>query len=197
MDVAGMAQDVFEFVGGENVVALGGRLESGPAQEHVGRAVEHVDKGEEGVVKSDERCGDPKRDGTGALDGKRLRGEFAEDDVQECDGGKGDAEGDGVAQTLAVHPPVLQQGFQPMGQEGFAQPAEAEAGQGDAELGGGEAGVEVVDRAQGHGHAPVAGFKKRLELAGADFDDGKLRRDEEAVGRDKQQDDKKLPPQIK
>jgi hypothetical protein len=63
-------------------------------------------------------------------------------------------------ETIAgsVTPQLCQQRREAVGQEGFAHPAEAEAGQGDAELGGGEGGIEVLGGLEGELHAPAAGL---------------------------------------
>ncbi len=50
-----------------------------------------------------------------------------------------------------------------MGEERLAQPPEAEAGKRDAELGGGEAGIEIIDRLERHRHPPVALAEHRFE----------------------------------
>ena len=70
VDVPGMAEDVLELVGGESMFALGRRLQSCPAQEHVRRAVQNVDEREEDVVKDQERRCDPEGNSARALDGQ-------------------------------------------------------------------------------------------------------------------------------
>ena len=79
-----------------------------------------------------------------------------------------------------------------MGDEGLTDPAEAEAGKRDAELGGGERGVEAVEGHEGELHAPAAGFGEGAELAGADLHEGEFGGDEKAVGGDEGEDNEGL-----
>ena len=74
----------------------------------------------------------------------------------------------------------------------LADPAEGKAGHGDAELGGGEIGVEVLGDVPGEDGAAVALFDEGIELAGADLDDGELRDDEEAVDGHDEEDAEQL-----
>ena len=143
MGVAGVAENILEFFGAEGVVAFAGGPQAGPAKETVGGAIQQPDEREQEIVEAEERGGDPEGDALGALDGEGFGGEFAEDDVEKGDDGKGDREGDrrdggGIAET-----PAGEEGFDAMGDIGLADPAEAEAGERDAELRGGEGGVEV------------------------------------------------------
>ena len=79
-----------------------------------------------------------------------------------------------------------------VGDEGFTDPAEAEAGKRDAELGGGERGGEAVEGHEGELHAPAAGIGEGAELAGADLDEGEFGGDEEPVGKDEGEEDEGL-----
>ena len=52
-----MAEDIFEFVRGESVLALRRRLQSSPAQEHVRGSVQDIDEKEKDVIEDEEwRC---------------------------------------------------------------------------------------------------------------------------------------------
>ncbi len=69
-----------------------------------------------------------------------------------------------------------------------AQPAESEAGGGDAQLGGGQVGCQVLDDVVRYLRAPVA-FGRQLSYAGlAHLDDGELGDDEERVHHDENDD---------
>ena len=75
-----------------------------------------------------------------------------------------------------------------MGDVGFADPAQTEAGEGDAELGGREGGVEVLGGLKGEFYAPAAGLLERAELADADLHEGEFGGDKKAVGSDEGED---------
>ena len=55
-------------------------------------AVQDPNEREQQIVKAEERGGDPEGDALGALDGEGFGGEFAENDVEKGDDGKGDRE---------------------------------------------------------------------------------------------------------
>ena len=95
-----------------------------------------------------------------------------------------------------VTPSYANTGCKPVSQKRLSQPAEAKAGESNSKLSGRKAGIQVVDRAQRHGHPPIPRFQQWLELAGPDLHDGELRRHKESVRADKQQDDQKLPSRV-
>ena len=70
--------------------------------------------------------------------------------------------------------------------EGFAEAAEGDTGEGDAELGGGEVAVEVLDLIAGADGAGFAFGDGGFELGAAYFDDGELGGDEEGVEEDEE-----------
>ncbi len=102
--------------------------------------------------------------------------------------GEGHGEGGGLHRRLIGDTKTGEQRLEAMGEEGFADPAEAETGEGDAELRGGEGGIEVLGGAERELHAPATLAGERAELARAHLDEGELRRDEEAIGRDERDD---------
>ena len=72
-------------------------------------------------------------------------------------------------------------GAQEVGQGRLAHPAETQAGHRDAELGGRQVGIEVIDQVLGYFRVPSA-FAGEFGDAGAPhLDDGELGRYEEAV----------------
>jgi hypothetical protein len=126
----------------------------------------------------------------GPLQGDGLGREFTDDDVQEGDQAKSDGKGDGV-QHRRWHA-ALEQGAQQIGHGGFADPAQAQGREGDAKLGGGDVGVQVVDEPQ-----QASGFL--VAVGGQDGDtrtphshQGELRGYEKAVGQDEKGDQKQI-----
>jgi len=84
--------------------------------------------------------------------GPATRSEVAEDDVQDGEDREGEGEADGVRQRRALggRQPgeALQHRLDQVGEGRFANPAEGDAGDGDAELSRGDVGIEVVEPAQ-------------------------------------------------
>ena len=72
------------------------------------------------------------------------------------------------------------------GDDGFADPAEGEAAEGDSELDGGEEVVEVLLEAADGACSEDVLSDELLDAGFADADQGKLGGDEEAVGEDEQ-----------
>ncbi len=70
----------------------------------------------------------------------------------------------------------------------FGQPAQTEAGHGDAQLGGAEVGGEILQDVPGQPRAAVPRHDQRLQLRVAQFDEGEFGGDEEAVDQDNGQD---------
>ena len=73
------------------------------------------------------------------------------------------------------------QWFEQVSKRRFADPAEAEGGQGDTQLTGREVGVELVVYGTQDMPAPAIFFRQGVNLGGAQFDDGELGGNEEAV----------------
>ena len=74
----------------------------------------------------------------------------------------------------------------------FADPAQGETGQGNAELRRGEIGIEVSADVLGENRLHIAFVLERIELAVADLHDGKLGGHEKGVERNQPQDDRQL-----
>jgi hypothetical protein len=69
-----------------------------------------------------------------------------------------------------------------VGEGRLANPAERDAGDGDAKLGRGDVGVEVIEAAQDRGGPPVSFRGQMLDAGAPDGNEGKFRGDEEPVG---------------
>ena len=75
-----------------------------------------------------------------------------------------------------------------VGDEGLAQPAETEARQRDAKLGGRDVGLQMRGDVLGQFGAGIALLDQGIELAAADFDHRELGGNEETVEQDEGQD---------
>ena len=98
-------------------------------------------------TKTTQRPGQPQRGVVGVLQRQRLGNQLAEDDVQERDEQEGQHGGDGVRGdgVPAAEQPVERR-VQQRGQGRFADEAQADARQGDAELRAGDGAAQVAHR---------------------------------------------------
>ena len=135
-------------------------------------------------------AGDGEGDAFGALEGEGLGDEFAEEDFEVGDEREGDDDGDGVGVDDGVGgrtwSQLLGEVEDDVGDGGFADPAEGEAGDGDAELDGGEELVDGVLELEGGAGAGAAEGDELLDAGLADADEGELGGDEEAAGQDEE-----------
>jgi hypothetical protein len=171
------------------------RLDAEEAHDTVADAVEQTDDRAEGEVEDVDGTGHPQRGRFRPLQCQTLRRQLTEDDVQDRDDGEGEGEADGVRQRRALggRQPgeALQRRFDQVGEGRFANPAQGEAGDGDAKLGRGDVGIEVIEAAQDGGGPSVALRRQMLDAGAADGDQGELGGDEEPVGEDEGNDGEK------
>ena len=116
------------------------------------------------------------------LERDRLGGQFAEDDVQRRDDGKANRDGHGVrAGGREATWQKSERRLDDRGESGFANPAEPQAGHGDAKLRRRNVAVCIDDRPS-EGHRQSIAFGNELVDARlADSDDGELGGHEKAV----------------
>jgi hypothetical protein len=156
------------------------RLDAERAHDGVAGAVQHADERGEGPAEQLERPGRDQRGRLGLLDRDRLRGQLAEHHVQHRDDDEGDDDRRQRRRRRAK-PDRLEDRLQELRERRLAEPAQAQAGERDAELAGGEVPVDVLDLpAREHGvAAPLLGelLEPRRPRAGQ----GELGGDEEAV----------------
>jgi hypothetical protein len=168
------------------------RLDPEEAHDAVADAVEEDDDRTKGQIEEVDGTRHAQRGRLRPLQGQALRGQLAEDDVQDGDDGEGEAEADGVGHPDALGArqsrEALEDRFDQVGQGRFANPAEGEAGNGDAKLGRRDVGIEVVEPAQDRGGPPVPLRRQVLDARAADGDQGKLGGDKKPVGEDEGND---------
>src|SRR5262249_4590774 len=134
----------------------------------------------EGASESREQengSGDEERGSLAVLQADGLRDQLAEDDTQEGDEEEGDDGGErtegGVVNRFKE---PIEYGLEQGGHRRFGEPAEEQAGQDSAKLGGGDAAVEI---ARGRGDRGGSGHVLLLHLLDAGLtqrDQRKLRR---------------------
>jgi len=177
------AQDQLQLLGRVMGVVAAGAGQAGHAQHHVGAGIEHEDEGVHGPVETVERQGAPQGDRLGNADRQRFRRQFADHDVQEGDDAEGDHEGDAMDDFLGGDAGQCEQRFEQAGKGRFADPAQAEGGEGDAQLAGRQVGVELAVDFREDAAAQAGGFCNCPYARLAQGDDAEFRRHEEAVQR--------------
>ena len=96
----------------------------------------------------------------GALQGQRLRDQFAQDHVHVGDQAEGDGDGDGVGVDRGVRDLVDEaHAFDQAGDHGLADPAQGQADHGDAELNAVDDLVEMLVEALDDARADAPGSK--------------------------------------
>ena len=134
--------------------------------------------------------GDGEGDALGALEGEGLGDEFAEQDFEVGDQREGEDDGDGVGVEDGVGGERVERARceveDDLGDGGLADPAEGEAGDGDAELDGGKELVDGVLELEGGAGAGTAEGDELLDARLADADEGELGGHEEAGGQNEE-----------
>ena len=170
-------------------VAIVDGLDPEQLEQQVGRRVEDPDEGEKGFVEEDQRNGDGERGGPGHADRQRLGGEFPEDDVEGTDRDKPHGQGDEM-RLFGREPEPDDDRFEHAGDDGLADPAQAETGEGDSQLTGREIGIKPGEDRFGHFRGPGAFTGQLFNLTESHLDEGELGGHEKAVGRQQQHDGK-------
>lgn len=126
------------------------------------------------------------------MDGPVFGGLFADDDVECGTDGQRDDESDGVARIG-----VGQERLKHAGDDRLREGAEAEAGEGDADLAGGEveaeAALDVAAHAVDHARGRAGCGIVFTETGGASADGSELGGDEESIDRNKRKGGEDAP----
>ena len=78
------------------------------------------------------------------LNGQRFGHQFTQNHVQQGDKAKGDTKTNGVKQNRIIWQPKAKNSLQQAGDGRLANPAQAQRGEGNAQLNGAEIGVELI-----------------------------------------------------
>src|ERR1700691_1903568 len=181
-DLAAGGDDELEFVGGVDGAAAAGITGAEKPQDQASGAA-HEKK--YGACEGEERfhgSSHSQGDLLGALQGESLGDEFAEQDVEIGDEAEGDDDGDAVGVDGRVRNLMhkAQRTYQ-LGDHGFADPAQSQADDGDAELDAVDDFVEVLMQALDDTGAGAAGFNELLDAGVANTDQGELRGGEKRI----------------
>ena len=178
------------------VFVRAGILDSTDSQQVERAPVKREDERLHCHVKPVERIGDPEGGHEWLPDCKRLRRHFTGDDVQKGDDREADAKRDRMTDRLvllAVQAHREEHGFQQREEDGFTDPTETEAGEGDAELRGAQVGIQMLQQMSCACRPAVTFINQRLELRGPQFHQSKLGGDKETVQKYEHHDGNRLP----
>ena len=131
---------------------------------------------------------DGESDALGPLQRERLWHQFAEDHMQAGDRNEGDGDGDGVSVEGSVGN-AADPGLKQAGQNRLAQPAQSQAGNGDAELHSVDDAGELLVELEDDACAGAMRFDELLDTGFADANQREFSRGEESIHRHQQQDD--------
>ena len=162
-------------------LALAGDLEDG-----VGAGVEQPDRRVHQPVEEVQRHRRPQRQQFRLADRPGLGRQLADHDVQVGNDEERGEEGDTADQFVGMHADHRQQRFQEFGEGRLADPAQAQGGQGYAQLAGGQVGVQLVVNLAQDGAAPAVLLGDGFHAGGAELDHGELGGDEEAIEQDEE-----------
>src|ERR1700691_4081500 len=141
--------------------------------------------------------GDCKSDLLATFQGQGLWDQFAEDHVEAGDQTESDDQGDTVGVNRGVGNLIYKaEAFNDAADDGFADPAEGQADDGDAELNAVDDFVEVAVQLLDNAGTDAAGFDELLDAGLANADQGEFGGGEERIGCDQQQDKKHLQQHV-
>jgi hypothetical protein len=175
-----------ELLGRAALVELVGLGDAEHPQHRVRDGVEQVDERAERLGEQLQRAGDPPRDGLGPVDREDLRDLLADRDVQRRGDDVGEPEGDG--QRDGVGDAVTEDPLEDVRDRRLAEEADAQRGERDAELAGGQVARQVVELAQHEARARDTLLRLLLDPRLADAHERELGSDEEPVEQHEHED---------
>ena len=183
-----------QFVLGMGGQGHGSGFDADAAEQPLGAMVEQPIGRVGDAIKPVQGGGGPEGNRQGALDGKPFWPQFAQDDLQESDQGKTDGKGDVRLGLWGSDADPIERRPEQGGEQRPGEPAQPQAGHGDAQLGGAEIGSQVLQDVPGQARAAVAQADQGVQLGVAQFDEGEFGGDEEAVEQDDGQDAQNAQP---
>jgi len=169
----------------ERLLGFGGRRHAEQARKPVCSPVEHDQPRQEEVVEQLHRRCHQHAETFGARDGDGLGCEFAKDHVQERDDAEPDGDRDQVQRAGGED--RREHGLDQRRDGGFADPAQSQRGDGDAQLRRREVVVEIVQRRPEGAGAGSAPFDHLVDRCRPHADECELGGDEKPVECDQKQ----------
>ena len=189
-DFAGVDESAFARLLDENLKLLDGtdegvagrRSDAEKAHEARGDEVEQLDGPAERVQEPVEWAGDDEGNAFGAGEAEGFRNELAEDDFEPGEKGEGNDESDAMGENSGPRTwNFSDERADEVGKRDFADVAEKQADDGDADLHAGDDVVEVGEKRFDDLGAGVALFNQLVNARSANSDERKLRGGEKSV----------------
>ena len=181
-----------ELLGAVSDFALGDRIDlEYPFENPVGGSVQDRNGPLEGHIETVQRPSQSQGGAQGLPDRNRLRQQLPDDNVQK---GKGDDRNDErngrnrILQKLGQIRNTVERRPHQGGHEGLPEKSQRQGRDGNAQLIGGKISIEVIDHVLGSLRPPRLVFQFPIDLGGTHLDDGKLRRHEEGI-QEQEEDD--------
>ena len=161
--------------------------EAEPPEEEIGAVIEHHDQRPEDDEEDADRADDDERHPLRVLDGDPLRKQFAHQHRHIGNDQEGEDHRDNVrGDDRQIGRQPGEGGLDQFRDDRLTEIAEGEPGDGDADLGGGDIRVEVVERARHPAGAAVPFGGELLDPAAAGGDETIFGRDEIGIQKDDQ-----------
>ncbi len=161
--------------------------EAEATEQEIGAVIEHRDQRPENDEEDADRADDQERHPLRVLDGDALRQQFAHQHRHVGDEQEGEDHRDDVRRDdRQIGREPGEGGFDQFRDDRLAEIAEGEPGDGDADLGGGDVRVEVVQRALHPSRAAIPLGGKLFDPTAAGGDETVLGRDEIGIQKDDQ-----------
>lgn len=176
-----------------NQSVAGRRSDTEQTNEFSGDEIECVDGPAEGVQKPFERASDDERDSFGAGKTESLGDQLTQNDFEAGEKGEGDNQSDAVSNNRGPGAGDLSdQGADDVRERDFADIAQEQADNCDADLNAGDDAIEIGEKRFDDFRASVSFFDELMDTRGANGDKRKLCGRKEGVDEDKQDDAGKM-----
>ena len=192
---ARFAEQLGELVRGVGRLQLVLGLHLHHAQQAVGGVVEQPDERVRQLHPGDVHRHQPQREPFGLGDRQVLRHHLADQDVRHGDERERERERDGMQERLR-QPDHVEQAGKPVRDRGFAEPAEQQRADGDAELCARQHLRHVPAGVDHDLRAGLSLFQQRFQPVAAGGDEGELRADEEGVHQQQRDDQEDVQPVV-
>lgn len=172
------------------LVVRAGLALAGNAQDGVGAGIEQVDGRVHQPVEQVQRYRRPQRQQLGFADRPGFGRQLADHDVQVGNDKERGEERHAADHFRGVHAYGAQQRLQQVGERRLTDPAQAQGGQGDAQLAGRQVGVQLAVHGTQDLPAPAVLVGDGFDSSRAQLDHGELCGNEKAVEQDQDQSKK-------
>src|SRR2546423_1427941 len=161
-------------------------------EKEIRRFVQDPDGRFEQDVETAERPGERERNRKRIADRDIFRRQFAEDNVEKSNPEECQRDRDRRDKRVRMDVRQDEGRLEQVGEKLLANPAQRETREGDAELGRGKVGIEMVADVLGKNGPQISFILESIQLAAPDLHDRKFRRHKKGVENNKAQDDRQF-----